>query len=80
LCDSHDKPIYNHSEVVGELLFGHGSNDPNVVYIRNPKLEAEYEILRDEGSYEEIVLGEQIEHEAEEGDLRHSAVLRMRRE
>jgi hypothetical protein len=80
LCDSHDKPIYNHSEVVGELRFGHGSNDANVVYIRNEKLQHEFEILRDEGSYEEIVLGEQMERKGREDELKHSHQLRFRQE
>ena len=80
LCDSHDTPIYNHAEVVGELRFGHGSNDPNVVYIRNPVLQAEYEVIRDEGSYEEIGLGEALQKQAEEDELRHSAVSRFRPE
>lgn len=78
LCDSHDKPIYNHNEVVGELRFGHGSNDPNVVYIRNERLQAEYEVIRDSGSYEENVLSEQMESQRESEELRHSAVLRFR--
>lgn len=80
LCDSHDKPIYNHQEVVGELLFGHGSNDANVVYVRNEQLQAEYEILRDDGSYEEVVLGEEMERQQQREHLRHSANLKFRRE
>ena len=78
LCDSHDKPIYNHNDVVGELIFGHGSNDSNVVYIRNEQLEAEFEVIRDEGSYEEIVLGEQMEKETQAEELRHSHQMRFR--
>jgi len=39
--------------------FGHGSKDPNVVYIRNPKTVEDYEILRFNGSYlESIGLGD----------------------
>lgn len=78
LCDSTDKPIYNAQETVGELRFGHGSKDPNIVYVRNPKLQTEYEILRDEGSYQEIVLGEQIEAEGRSADLKHSHQRRFR--
>jgi hypothetical protein len=77
LTDSHDKPVYNHAELVGELRFGHGSNDANVVYIRNERLQCEYEVLRDEGSYEEIVLGEQMEHQTQAEELRHSRQLRF---
>lgn len=76
LTDSHDVPIYNPHTVVGELRFGHGSGDPNVVYVRNERLEAEYEVLRDMGSYEIIVLGgtSELEAQYEESDLRHSRI------
>lgn len=72
LTDSHDVPIYNAQQVAGELRFGHGSGDQNVVYVRNEKLQAEYEILRDPGSYEDVVLGGRVENEFEAGDLKHS--------
>lgn len=60
LTDDKDVPIYDR-RIVGELKFGHGSNDPNIVYIRNTSLQSEFEILRDSGSFQEIVLGEEIE-------------------
>jgi hypothetical protein len=75
LTDSNDVPIYNPHTVVGDLKFGHGSGDPNIVYIRNERLEAEYEVIREEGSYEIIVLGGDgtgIEDEYEQSDLKHS--------
>ncbi len=72
LTDSHDTPIYNPEAMVGEIRFGHGSRDPNVVYVRNEKLQAEYEILRDEGSYEDEVLGSRAQNEFEVSDLRHA--------
>ena len=70
LTDEQDAPVYNHGDVVGELIFGHGSNDRNVVYVRNQKLEAEYEILLFDGSFELEVLG----FNAEDGrdSLEHS--------
>lgn len=71
LTDDRDVPIYNKSEVVGELKFGHGSNDPNVCYVRNEKLHAEYEVLLHRGRYEEEVLGLTIEEELSKGDLKH---------
>jgi hypothetical protein len=37
--------------------FGHGSDDFNILYIRNPVLELEIEICRSPGSYEVQVLG-----------------------
>jgi len=67
LVDDREVPIYNYSNVVGDLLFGHGSMDPNVVYIRNEDRECEYEVLLDHGSYEVEILGlddspEEIKH------------------
>ncbi len=72
LTDTHDTPIYNPEKVVGSLRFGHGSKDPNVVYVRNEKLQAEYEILRDEGNYVDEILGGQVERQLEASDLRHT--------
>lgn len=56
LADEEDTPVYNHSRVTGPLKFGHGSDDPNVVYIRNEERKAEYEILRHSGLYTKEVL------------------------
>lgn len=78
LTDEKDVPIYNHSQIVGELKFGHGSNDPNVVFVRNHKLKAEYEILRDTGYYEHEVLGIDIASEFTRRDLKHSSEPRFR--
>ncbi len=72
LADSSDTPIYDPDRMIGELKFGHGSGDPNVVFVRNEKLQAEYEILRDPNKYVDVVLGGQLEHEFETGDLKHS--------
>lgn len=71
LTDERDVPIYNKTEVVGELKFGHGSNDPNVCYVRNEKLHAEYEVLLHRGRYEEEVLGLSIEENFAKGDIKH---------
>lgn len=71
LVDEADHPIYNRSEVVGEIKFGHGSNDQNVVYIRNETLKTEYEILRSEGSYEVEVMGYEAEAKFG-GDMVHA--------
>jgi len=62
LCDEHDVPIYNADSIAGPLEFGRGSGDANVVYVRNERLEAEYEILLDTGHYAVEVLGTEIEH------------------
>lgn len=61
LVDEDETPIYNHISVTGPLLFGHGSRDPNVVYIRNDRLKAEYEVLYDSESYSDVILGLHVE-------------------
>lgn len=64
LCHENDEEIIDGDDIVGDdnlLRFGDGSNDPNVVYVRNDRREREYEIIRTRGSYAEIVHGF-IEH------------------
>jgi len=81
LCDERDTPIYNPEQVVGQLMFGHGSNDPNVVYVRNERLQAEYEILLDHGHYQVEILGQSIDEKLAAEDLKHSrSVLKFRPE
>ncbi len=80
LVDEDDTPIYNYNQVVGELLFGHGSGDPNVVYVRNDKRKAEYEVVFDKGLYSVEVLGLEIEQNEKVKDLRHSKIPRFRQE
>lgn len=60
LCDQSDKIIEDQDAVVGvENLdrFGHGSNDPNTVYIRNDDLGIEVEVFKSERTYAEDVHG-----------------------
>lgn len=57
LVDEDETPIPNYKRVVGELQFGHGVNDENVFHVRNTIMNSEYEVVRDPGSYLEIVLG-----------------------
>lgn len=78
LVDSADQPVPNYNRVMGELRFGHGSGDPNVVYIRNENVRMEWEILRHEGQYAVEVLGLEIEQKYEATDLKHSADRRFR--
>jgi hypothetical protein len=70
LVDEQEVPIYNYKAVVGELNFGHGSDDPNVVYVRNDKLSGEYEVIKDSGLYEIEVLGNEYESILEKHDLK----------
>lgn len=78
MSDTDDTPIYNYQGLMGELNFGHGSGDPNVVYIRNEKIRMEWEVLFNPGYFSQEVLGLQMEKAAEE-ELHHS-VLKFRRE
>lgn len=58
LADTSDKPV--DEAIVGPdnlERFGHGSNDPNIVYVRNEKMELDFEILRAEGKYADQVMG-----------------------
>jgi hypothetical protein len=60
LCDGGDRIISEVDEVIGiENLdrFGHGSDDPNVVYVRNMQLAADIEVIKSEGTYAEEVQG-----------------------
>jgi hypothetical protein len=66
VADLHDKPLPVHEAdmMLGDsnlLRFGHGSGDPHVVYIRNARLETDYEVTRAKGSYAQEVAGI-IEH------------------
>lgn len=75
VTDDQDVPVYRPQNIIGGRvrdLFGHGSQDPNVVYIRNENLRAEYEVLRDNGSYEQEVIGLQVEEAMSREDLQHS--------
>lgn len=78
LVDETDTPVYNYQENTGPLRWGHGSGDPNVVYIRNEDLKAEYEVVRNEGHYRVEVLGLEIEEKMAAEDLRHSRQSKFR--
>lgn len=61
LCGEADEPIENALIVAGTAYksrFGEDSSDPNVVHVRNPGLNMDFEIVRSMGSYEEEVLGQ----------------------
>jgi len=63
LCNERDEildPDGEREALVGEknlYRFGHGSNDPSIVYVRNDKLEILYEIIKSPHSYSEEVAG-----------------------
>lgn len=64
LCEEASGQIVQpRDEIVGDHnlgRFGHGSDDPNVVYLRNDHLGLEIELIRNPGSYTEEVRG--IQH------------------
>ena len=72
LVDEEDAPIYNHNQIVGPMLFGHGADQTNVFYVRSDKRRAEYEIIRDPGMYSVEILGLSLEKREISNDLRHS--------
>lgn len=68
-----DEVMYNHDRVVGELKWGHGSGSPIMVFVRNDKLRAEYEITYVDGLYSEEVQGLEIENNQRVKNLEHSS-------
>lgn len=60
LTDDRDQPIDESDKAVGDenlRRFGHGSKDNNIVYIRNDRLEIDFEVCRSQGKYTEEILG-----------------------
>lgn len=78
MVDQENTPIYNFDQLTGPLNFGHGSGDPNVVYVRNDKNKAEYEIIYDQGHYAVEVLGMEMEDNERARDIRHSEPRKFR--
>lgn len=78
VADQADTPIYGYHHILGELKFGHGSKDSNVVYIRNESMALEWEVLLHSGRYEVEVNGLELEQEYAEQDLKHARVMRFR--
>lgn len=65
VADVRDNRVSNVEEVIGRVnltLFGHGSGNKHVVYVRNDKLGMDMEINKSEGSYAEIIQGHEIQH------------------
>lgn len=60
LATDRDEVIQNVEEIIGSQAltsFGYGSNNKDVVFVRNVKLGCNFEVIREEGSYQEMVLG-----------------------
>lgn len=72
LADTSDHTIDDIDKKIGNdnlLRFGVESDDPNIVYVRNVKLMADFEIARSSGKYGEEVLG--IGVDEDEPYIRH---------
>lgn len=68
-----DTVVYNPHLMIGsDLRWGHGSGDPDIIFVRNERLHAEYEVTRFPGSFEQDVLGGHLEEKMAEADLKHS--------
>lgn len=68
LADTDESILENPEDQVGPKAlknFGHGSDDFNIVYVRNPQLGLDIEIIRHPGTYAEEVQGLEREHESE---------------
>lgn len=62
LCDERDEVIEPRDHIVGgwnleKFGTGHGSGDPNVLYIRNPRTFCDFEVVLNEAKYSEDALG-----------------------
>lgn len=69
LSDEHDEHVPDIDRVIGEdnlLRFGYGSGDPNILYVRNEKMEIDFEVVKNEGKYTEQILGF-VQHEDRPG-------------
>lgn len=78
VVDELNEPLQDWVSTLGQLRFGHGTTDANAVYIRNEKLQHEFEVLLSTGAYLDEIMGQEAELEIERDELRHSMNLRMR--
>lgn len=56
LADEYDNVITNVDEIIGEESLDHfGDYEEDTVYVRNEELETDFEILKDESNYRDII-------------------------
>lgn len=74
LINEHDAIVDDVDALIGEphlVRFGSGSKDHKIVYIRNEKLETDFEVVKDKGSYlESLGLGPEPATELRHSDQR----------
>lgn len=60
LVDDKEQPIRDTNSITGvkpvKSMFGGVSGDPSIMYIRNPRLEVDFEVVWDDGSYVDVIL------------------------
>lgn len=64
LADDRDQIIPDVDEMIGRRnlsRFGQGSEDPNIVYIRNERIHVDFEVAYNPRGYAEIILGVETE-------------------
>lgn len=75
LTNERDEPIREVDKMIGDdhlVRFGHGSKDRNIVFVRNDRLETDFEVVKAEGSYVKQVLG-MLDEDDDSTSLKHSA-------
>lgn len=75
LADDEDIPVPDSDALIGDdhlARFGHGSRSENVVFVRNDRIEMEFEVERSFGSFTEEVAG----FNDDEDSIKHSAGIR----
>lgn len=58
LIDAQDMPVDDTDRIVGDdhlTMFGYGAEEPDVLYVRNDKMEMEFEIARNESSFSKMM-------------------------
>lgn len=79
MSDNDETPLYGYESLMGELKFGHGSRNPDIVYIRNEIIHMEWEVLLDQGSFAEQVRGLRAEEDLD-NEIRHSTTVQKFRQ
>jgi hypothetical protein len=79
LSDAENKPLHEMDGLVGadNLKWGHGSDDIDVVFVRNDELELEMEICRVYRSFGEEVMGIGVDPE-DDSEIEHSSYPRKK--
>lgn len=75
LSDENDSPIFEVDQTIGDALsrFGENSGDENTVFVRNTRIELDFEVVRSPGKYSVEVAG------LSDDSLKHSEPMRRGR-